>query len=228
MRETVLVVDDDISIADLVELCLRGEGYEVQKFYRAREAVSYMDSNQPDIAILDVMLPDMDGFTLCQEIRKKYRFPVIFLSAKGEEIDKITGLSLGGDDYIAKPFQPMELVARVKAQLRRSRVYNCSQENQDRISFGTVVMDRITHICTIGGLELSLTPTEFSILWLLCDNRGRVIGAEEIFKAVWGDGYYNGNNTVMVHIRHIRTKIASLGIRRELIKTVWGVGYTIV
>ncbi len=228
MQETVLVVDDDIAIANLVELCLKAEGYEVRKFYRAKEAVACMESNQPDIAILDVMLPDMDGFTLCQEIRKRYRFPVIFLSAKGEEIDKITGLSLGGDDYMAKPFQPMELVARVKAHLRRFRVYNSGQENQDRISFGTVMMDRNTHICTINGLELSLTPTEFSILWMLCDNRGRVIGAEEIFQAVWGDGYYNGNNTVMVHIRHIRTKIIHLGIRREFIKTVWGVGYTIV
>lgn len=176
------------------------------------------------------MLPDIDGFTLCQKIRENHNFPVIMLTAKEEEIDKITGLTLGADDYVTKPFRPLELIARVKAQLRRFTKYNSAEPNQEehQIAFSGVVLDMDTHECTLNDKKLSLTPTEFSILWVLCSNRGRVVSSEELFHEVWGDKYFtNSNNTVMVHIRHLREKMHDSTEHPKYIKTVWGVGYKI-
>ncbi|MBP3039499.1 VanR-ABDEGLN family response regulator transcription factor [Bacillaceae bacterium Marseille-Q3522] len=230
MTANILIVDDEQAIADLVEVYLKNENYHIFKFYNGKDALTCMENERLDLAILDVMLPDMDGFSICQQIREKHNFPVIMLTAKEEEIDKITGLTLGADDYITKPFRPLELVARVKAQLRRFTKYNAAEPNQEEhfIAFSGLVLDKNTHECTLNEKKLSLTPTEFSILWVLCSNRGRVVRSEELFQQVWGDKYFtNSNNTVMVHIRHLREKMHDSAERPKYIKTVWGVGYKI-
>ena len=230
MTANVLVVDDEQAIADLIELYLKNEDYNVHKFYNGRDALDCIENEKIDLALLDVMLPDENGFTICQRIREKHNFPVIMLTAKGEEIDKITGLTLGADDYITKPFQPLEMIARVKAQLRRFTKYNSveSSHEENTIVLSGLVMDKDNHECTLNEKRLSLTPTEFSILWVLASNRGRVISSEELFHKVWGDKYYtSSNNTVMVHIRHIREKMHDNAERPKYIKTVWGVGYKI-
>ncbi len=226
---TILVTDDEKEIADLVELYLKNEGYDIRKFHDGLSAWQDIQENPPDLAILDVMMPGLDGFALCQKIREKYNFPVIMLTAKVEGMDKINGLSLGADDYVTKPFNPLEVVARVKAQLRRYTHYN--QESQldsrDVIDFSGLIINRKTHECTLDERTLELTPTEFDILWLLCENRGRVISSEQLFEQVWGEKYLNSNNTVMVHIRHLREKMGEPFRNPRFIKTVWGVGYKI-
>ena len=230
MAANILIVDDEQAIADLVELYLKNENYNVFKFYNGRDALNCIENEKIDLAILDVMLPDVDGFSICQQIREKYKFPVIMLTAKEEEIDKISGLTLGADDYVTKPFKPLELVARVKAQLRRFTKYNSyeSLREENVIAFAGLVLNRNTHECTLNEKPLSLTPTEFSILWVLASNRGRVVSSEELFHEVWGDKYFtNSNNTVMVHIRHLREKMGDDAQHPKYIKTVWGVGYKI-
>jgi len=231
MTANVLVVDDEQAIADLIEVYLKNEDYIVYKFYNGRDALNCIKNEKIDLALLDVMLPDENGFAICQRIREKHNFPIIMLTAKGEEIDKITGLTLGADDYITKPFQPLEMIARVKAQLRRFTKYNSSVEpsqEENNIVFSGLVLDKDTHECMLNEKQLSLTPTEFSILWVLASNRGRVVSSEELFHEVWGDKYYtSSNNTVMVHIRHIREKMHDNAERPKYIKTVWGVGYKI-
>ena len=230
MAANILIVDDEQAIADLVEIYLKNENYNVFKFYNGKDALNCIENEKLDLAILDVMLPDVDGFSICQQIREKYKFPVIMLTAKEEETDKITGLTLGADDYVTKPFQPLELVARVKAQLRRYTKYNSSEPLREEklIEFAGLVINKDTHECTLNGRPLSLTPTEFSILWVLASNRGRVVSSEELFREVWGEKYFsNSNNTVMVHIRHLREKMHDNAEHPKYIKTVWGVGYKI-
>lgn len=230
MNAEILVVDDEQAIADLVEVYLNNEGFKVHKFYNGREALECVRLKQLQLAILDVMLPDIDGFTLCRKIRENHNFPVIMLTAKEEEIDKITGLTLGADDYMTKPFKPLELVARVKAQLRRFTKYNYTEALSEKklIEISGLVLDRDTHVCTLNEKPLALTPTEFSILWVLGSNRGRVVSSEELFSEVWGDKYFSSsNNTVMVHIRHLREKMHDSAEHPKYIKTVWGVGYKI-
>ncbi len=226
----ILVVDDEQEIADVVTLYLQNENYVVHKCYHAQDAVECIRNQKLDLAILDVMMPDMDGFTICKLIREQYNFPIIMLTAKEEEIDKITGLTLGADDYITKPFRPLELVARVKAQLRRFTKYNGSDSGQDDsvIAFSGLILNRNTHECLLNERPLSLTPTEFSILWILCENKGNVISADRLFQEVWGDRYFSNNsNTIMVHIRHLREKMNDSAEKPKYIKTVWGVGYKI-
>jgi two-component system response regulator VanR len=230
MGINILVVDDEQVIADLIEVYLRNEGFLVHKFYNGQDALKCVSLERLDLAILDVMLPDIDGFTLCQKIRENFNFPIIMLTAKVEEIDKITGLTLGADDYITKPFKPLELVARVKAQLRRYIKYNSKKTLNDEniIEFSGVVLNKDTHECIVNERKIDLTPTEFSILWVLASNKGRVVSAEELFREVWGDKYFsNSNNTVMVHIRHLREKMHDSAEHPKYIKTVWGVGYKI-
>lgn len=228
MQTEILVVDDEQEIADLVELYLGNEGYAVRKFYSAREALASGLENPPELAVLDVMMPELDGFTLCRRLREKYTFPIIMLTAREEEIDKITGLAIGADDYVTKPFRPLELVARVKAQLRRSQRYNGGQQEAEAIAaYRGLVLNRETHVCTLDEKPVELTPIEFAILWTLCKNKGRVISSEELFKEVWGEKYFTGNNTVMVHIRHLREKMQDSAENPRYIKTVWGVGYKI-
>lgn len=228
MAVHAMVVDDEKEIADLIELYLKNENYQVHKFYRADAALECLKRMPMDIALLDVMMPGIDGFEFCKMIREKYNFPVIMISAKVEDIDKIQGLTIGADDYITKPFNPLEMVARVKAQLRRYTRYNEHHEaGEGIIDFQGLVINRDTHECTLYDEPLNLTPTEFSILWLLCENRGNVISSEELFEKVWGEKYLDNNNTVMVHIRRLREKMHEPPRKPKFIKTVWGVGYRI-
>jgi two-component system response regulator VanR len=230
MDANILIVDDEQEIADLVELYLKNEGFCVYKFYTAKEALKCIEEETLDLAILDIMLPDVDGLTICRKIREKYTFPVIMLTAKNQEIDMISGLALGADDYVTKPFLPLELVARVKAQLRRYIKYNHSQAAQEEESLITVsglVIDKDNHLCLLNEKSLNLTPIEFSLLWYLCKNKGRVVRSDELFYNVWGEKYYTNNNTVMVHIRHIREKMKDNAEHPKYIKTVWGVGYKV-
>lgn len=229
MGSRILIVDDEREIADVVELYLKNENYEVEKCYNGMDALRCIEEKAPDMALLDVMLPDIDGFTILQKIRERHTFPVIMLTAKTEYMDKINGLTLGADDYIAKPFNPLELIARVKAQLRRFTKYNDGgRPQEDIIDFAGLVLNRSTHECVYNERELTLTPIEFDLLWILCDNRGQVISSEQLFEQVWKEKYYkNSNNTVMVHIRHLREKMSGPTGKSDFIKTVWGVGYRV-
>ncbi|WP_436513205.1 VanR-ABDEGLN family response regulator transcription factor [Clostridium thermobutyricum] len=223
----VLIVDDEKEIADLIEVYLINEGFNVFKFYSAKEALEAIYNNKIDLAVLDVMLPDGNGFSLCKSIREKYSFPIIMLTAKEEEIDKITGFTLGADDYITKPFRPLELVARVKAQLRRYTKYNKeSLGDKEILSYKGLVINEKTHKCTLNDNELNLTPTEFSILKILLEEKGNVVSSEKLFKAIWKDEYFSkNNNTIPTHIRHLREKMGDSIEKPKYIKTIWGVGY---
>ncbi len=224
----ILIVDDEKEIVDLIEIYLKNENYNVFKYYTSSNVLNDLETLNIDLAILDVMMPDIDGFTLCSKIREKYNFPIIFVTAKVENIDKISGLTIGADDYITKPFEPIELVARVKAQLRRYKNYNQRDDNQDIIDFRNIVINRKTHECYFNDKKLELTPIEFEILWILCKNRGNVVKTEDLFMEVWKEKYYeNDNNTIMVHIRHLREKMKDTGKKQKYIITVWGVGYKI-
>ncbi|AOY15941.1 VanA-type vancomycin resistance DNA-binding response regulator VanR [Bacillus pacificus] len=229
MSDKVLIVEDEHEIADLVELYLKNENYTVFKYYTAKEALECIDKNVLDLAILDIMLPDVSGLTICQKIRDKYNYPIIMLTAKDTEIDKITGLTIGADDYITKPFRPLELIARVKAQLRRYKKYNgVTAQNENVIVHSGLVINISTHECSLNEKPLSLTPTEFSILRILCENKGNVVSSEQLFHEIWGDEYFSkSNNTITVHIRHLREKMNDTVDNPKYIKTVWGIGYKI-
>ena len=230
MDANILVVDDEPEIADLVEVYLKSEGCTVFKCGSGAQALEVLGRERLDLAILDVMLPDISGFTLCSEIRREHHFPVLMLTAKSEDVDKITGLTIGADDYLTKPFNPLELVARVKAQLRRYTRYNetgKSGGDKNVIDFNGLVINRATHECQLYDKPLTLTPIEFDILWMLCENRGQVISAERLFETVWQEKYLERNNTVMVHIRRLREKMGEPSRSPRFIKTVWGVGYKI-
>ncbi|AJH72142.1 VanA-type vancomycin resistance DNA-binding response regulator VanR [Bacillus tropicus] len=229
MSDKVLIVEDEREIADLVELYLKNENYTVFKYYTAKEALECIDKNVLDLAILDIMLPDVSGLTICQKIRDKYNYPIIMLTAKDTEIDKITGLTIGADDYITKPFRPLELIARVKAQLRRYKKYNgVTAQNENVIVHSGLVINISTHECSLNEKPLSLTPTEFSILRILCENKGNVVSSEQLFHEIWGDEYFSkSNNTITVHIRHLREKMNDTVDNPKYIKTVWGIGYKI-
>lgn len=231
-EETILIVDDEREIADLIAVYLENEGYAVRQFYNGAQALQDIEAAPPDLAILDVMLPDIDGFSICRKIREKYFFPVIMLTAKVEDLDKITGLTIGADDYITKPFNPLEVVARVKTQLRRYKRYNPSggsdtEKAAEVYDIRGLIINNTTHKCSLYGQEIQLTPLEFSILWYLCDHQRRVISSEELFEAVWGEKYLDNNNTVMAHIGRLREKLHEPARKSKFIKTVWGVGYTI-
>lgn len=231
MSEKIVIVDDEQEIADLVEVYLKNENYLVYKFYSGTEALCFVDETEVDLILLDIMLPDVSGFEICQRIRQKYTYPIIMLTARDEEINKINGLSLGADDYITKPFLPLEMLARVKAQLRRYKRYNQSQisDNQESIIFHAgLVMNVKTHECTLNEKPLILTPTEFSILQILLQHKGEVVSSERLFHEIWENEYYRkSNNTITVHIRHLREKMNDIVDNPKYIKTIWGVGYKI-
>lgn len=235
MSEKILIVDDESEIADLIEMYLQNENYIVYKSYTAQGALEHIANEEFDLAILDVMLPGIDGFQLCKKIREKYTYPVIMLTAKDGEIDTITGLTLGADDYVTKPFRPLALMARVKAQLRRYKKYTSHVELPDSNTAETIittnnglVMNISAHTCMLNDMSLSLTPTEFKILQALCEKKGLVVTSEELFKYVWADEYYDKNsNTITVHIRHLREKMGDAIEEPRYIKTIWGVGYKI-
>ncbi|MCI8507181.1 MAG: VanR-ABDEGLN family response regulator transcription factor [Lachnospiraceae bacterium] len=229
MNEKILVVDDECEIADLVSLYLENEDFTVFKAYNGADALEYIETKELDLAVLDVMLPDIDGFQICRKIRENYQYPIIMLTAKGEELDKINGLTLGADDYMTKPFLPLEMVARVKAQLRRYKRYNTgNMKDEDIIEHSGLVLNIRTHECILNETPLSLTPTEFSILQILCQHKGEVVSAEELFHQIWKDEYYSkNNNTITVHIRHLREKMGDSFENPKYVKTVWGCGYKI-
>ncbi|MEE0548148.1 MAG: VanR-ABDEGLN family response regulator transcription factor [Peptococcaceae bacterium] len=230
MADKILVVDDEKEIVDLVSLYLKNEGYEVTALYSGSDALKSIQNESFDLAILDIMMPEIDGLILCRKIREHHQYPIIMLTAKGETMDKVTGLTLGADDYMTKPFLPLELVARVKAQLRRYKTYNQtqSQPNEEIIVYGGLLLNISTHECFLNEKPLSLTPTEFAILRILCQHKGSVVSAENLFHEIWGEEYYDKkNNTISVHIRHLREKLGDSFENPKYIKTVWGCGYKI-
>ncbi len=228
--ETILVVDDEREIADLVEIHLVSDGFQVEKANTAAEGLKILEKKEIKLVILDIMMPGMDGIEMCKEIRKKSAVPIIFLSAKSTDLDKIIGLGSGADDYVSKPFNPLELMARVKSQLRRYTQLNPNTDKKSKsteIQLEDLMIQKETHRVVAFGKDVKLTPIEFDILFLLASNPGRVFSTDEIFERVWNEKMYEANNTVMVHIRRIREKIELDSRNAQIIKTVWGVGYKI-
>lgn len=229
---TVLVVDDDKEIAELVEIHLVSDGFQVEKAYSADEGFEILKRKNVNLIILDIMMPGMDGIKMCEKIRETSAVPIIFLSAKSTDLDKIVGLGSGADDYVIKPFNPLELMARVKSQLRRYTELNPSaklKENEEdvEIKVTNLIIRKQNHEVIAFGEPVNLTPIEFEIIFLLASNAGRVFSTDDIFEHVWKDKMYEANNTVMVHIRRIREKIEKGTENVRIIKTVWGVGYKI-
>lgn len=226
-RVTILIADDEAEIADLIALHLQKEGYHIVKASDGKEALQAIQFQTIDLAILDIMMPKLDGYEVTRQIREQHHMPIIFLSAKTSDFDKITGLVMGADDYMTKPFNPMELVARVNAQLRRSKQFNPVQTvNHTVLEIGGLVISPDQRTVTLYDQNIELTPKEFDILFLLASHSKKVFSAEHIFQTVWGDAYYeSGNNTVMVHIRTLRKKLGDDNNKNKLIKTIWGVGY---
>ena len=225
MADKIIIVDDEREIADLIGLYLENDGYEVKKFQTGEQALRDIDGCEPALAVLDVMLPDTDGFTLLRRIREEHSFPVIMLTARVTDSDKILGLTIGADDYITKPFNPLELTARVKTVLRRCRRAVDTDFERD---IRGLTINKQSRKCMLFGEALSLTPTEFDILWYLCENAGRVVTSEELFRAVWKEKYLSASsNTVMAHIGRLREKMHEPPRKPRFVKTVWGVGYEI-
>lgn len=226
MNYSVLVVEDDESILDLIEIYLENENYIIKKSTCSEEAIRYIKEEEFDLAILDIMLPDKDGYYLCKKIRESFNYPIIMLTSKDDESSKIKGLTFGADDYVTKPFLPGELVARVKAQLRRYNNYNLkTKEGTGNIlTYQNVDLNIKSREVLVDGQEIDLTPIEFIILKSLLEKKSEVLGSEDLFYKIYPDEYYIKNNTVSVHIRHIREK---LGVQNNIITTVWGVGYKI-
>ena len=222
----ILIADDDVEIADLVAIHLEKEGYRVIKVSDGQETIDAIQTQPIDLLILDIMMPKMDGYEVTRRIREKHNMPIIFLSAKTSDFDKVQGLVIGADDYMTKPFIPIELVARVNAQLRRFMKLNQPKYKQNpNLEFGGLTISPEQRTVTLYGKNIELTPKEFKILYLLASNPNKVYNAEDIFQKVWGDAYYEGGNTVMVHIRTLRKKLEEDKRKNKLIKTVWGVGY---
>ncbi|MGN4927319.1 response regulator transcription factor [Bacillus cereus group sp. MYBK14-1] len=226
-KEKILIVDDDIEIRKIISIYLRNEGYEIIDAPDAIEALDILRNTTIDLIILDIMLPKMDGIEACLKIREQYQMPIIFLSAKDEDIDKIQGLMSGAEDYITKPFNPLELMARIKSQLRRYRIYQTEEVKQFIHEIGHLKVDEETRQVFIRNEEVRLTPKEFDILSLLVRNKGKVFSVEKIYEMVWEDLFYKSDNTVMVHITKIREKIEENSRQPVYLKTVWGVGYRV-
>ncbi|SHJ85524.1 DNA-binding response regulator, OmpR family, contains REC and winged-helix (wHTH) domain [Clostridium cavendishii DSM 21758] len=232
-KETILIVDDEKEIRDLLDIYLKNEGYETLKAADGEEALNILVNNQVSLIILDVMMPKLDGIAACMKIREENNTPIIMLSAKSEDMDKIMGLTTGADDYLTKPFNPLELIARVKSQIRRyTRLNNNFSEQREAYKANIVEVDDLiinfdTHEVKIGEKEIKLTPTEFDILGLLARNKGKIFSIENIYESVWKEEFMQSDNTVMVHIRKIREKIEENTRKPKYIKTVWGVGYKI-
>ncbi|MEH7331801.1 vancomycin resistance response regulator transcription factor, VanR-F/VanR-M family [Neobacillus drentensis] len=223
---SILIADDEQEIADLIAFHLEKEGYQVIKVSDGLEALHVIQSQLIDLLILDIMMPRMDGFELTSLVRKQHNMPIIFLSAKTSDFDKVQGLVIGADDYMTKPFTPIELVARVNAQLRRFMKLNQPQnDHNSTLEFGGLVISPEQRTVTLYGNNIELTPKEFDILYLLSSHPKKVYSVENIFQQVWGDKFYESGNTVMVHIRTLRKKLKDDVRNNKWIKTVWGVGY---
>ena len=233
-KERILIVDDEKEIRDLIDIYLKGEGYDTLKAENGEEALNILEQQNVDLIILDIMMPKVNGIEACLRIREEREMPIIMLSAKSEDMDKILGLNTGADDYLTKPFNPLELVARVKSQLRRYKRFNNilaqidGQERKENIlEIDELSINLETHEVFKEGNEIKLTPTEFDILVLLGGNRGKVFSIENIYNSVWKQDFMQSDNTVMVHIRKVREKIEDDPRKPKYIKTVWGVGYKI-
>ncbi|KMY53084.1 DeoR faimly transcriptional regulator [Bacillus sp. FJAT-27231] len=228
MMGNILIVDDDQEIRNLISIYLENEGLKTQKAEDALEALKLLEKSECDLIILDIMMPNMDGIQACMKIREERHLPIIMLSARSEDMDKIQGLASGADDYITKPFNPLELIARVKSQLRRYKKYNTgSDQDKNLIEIGDLSINTDTRQVRVGNKEVRLTPKEFDILELLARNKGIVLSVSKIYEAVWKEDFFKSDNTVMVHITKIREKIEEEPKRPIYIKTVWGVGYKI-
>ena len=231
MQETkILVVDDEKEIADLIEIYLVSDGYKVYKAYNAADGLDILAKEDIKLVLLDIMMPGMDGLAMCRKIRETSNIPIIILSAKSTDLDKILGLGTGADDYVTKPFNPLELTARVKSQLRRFTQLNPGSDKgkpETEIQIRGLVINKENHKVVVYGEEVKLTPIEFDILYLLASNPGRVFSTDEIFERVWNEKVYEANNTVMVHIRRLRGKMKEDTRTEKSITTVWGVGYKI-
>ncbi|WP_251553126.1 vancomycin resistance response regulator transcription factor, VanR-F/VanR-M family [Neobacillus muris] len=225
---SILIADDEEEIADLVAIHLEKEGYDCLKVHDGQEAIRVIQTQPIDLLILDIMMPKLDGFEVTRQIREQYNMPIIFLSAKTSDFDKVHGLVIGADDYMTKPFTPIELVARVNAQLRRFMKLNQpkTEDHKAILEFGEIVISPEQRTVFLYGENIELTPKEFDILYLLASHPKKVYSVENIFQQVWGDAYFEGGNTVMVHIRTLRKKLGEDKRKNKLIKTVWGVGYT--
>ena len=231
MNECILVVDDDPEIVGAIAITLEREGYRVLRAYDGMEALDLALDPAVRLILIDVMMPRLDGLSALMRIREKRNLPVIVLSAKSEDSDKILGLSMGADDYVTKPFNPQELLARVKSQLRRYTQLNPNSSTgkaaKNEISIRGLSINKDNHKVVVYGEEIKLTPIEFDILYLLASNPGRVFSTDEIFEKVWNEKVYEANNTVMVHIRRLRGKMKEDTRQDKIITTVWGVGYKI-
>lgn len=223
----ILIVDDDKEIVQLIAIYLQNEGFKVSKAYNGEEALALFDKERIDLVVLDVMMPKIDGMEVCRILREKNHVPILMVSAKSEDLDKISGLMSGADDYLTKPFNPLELTARVKTLIRRAYLYQEErQEDELLIKVGSLEVNKTFHAAKVNGRTIPLTAKEFDILYLMASNIGRVFSGEELFELVWKERYYSSNNTVMVHISNLREKLEKeLGYK--MIKTVWGVGYKI-
>ena len=230
-KPLVLLVDDDTDILEFLTFALERDGFEVKSSTDGETAFNIAKQTIPDIIVLDMMMPGWDGLETCRHIRKEESLKnsmIVFLTARSEDYMQVEGLDTGADDYVTKPFQPLELIARVKAQLRRSQKYNNSNQKENVIDFRGILINKDTHEFYFNEKKVELTKIEFEILWLLCENRGKVIKTDELFSKVWGSKYFEkDNNTVMVHIRHLREKMNDIGKKPKYIKTVYGVGYKI-
>ena len=231
METNILVVDDEREIAELVEIYLVSDGYKVFKAENAQEGFDILNKEDIHLVLLDIMMPGMDGMEMCRRIRETNNIPIIMLSAKSTDLDKILGLGTGADDYVVKPFNPLELTARVKSQLRRYTQLNPNsairEAEKNEISIRGLVINKDNHKVTVYDEEIKLTPIEFDILYLLASNPGKVFSTDEIFEKVWNEKVYEANNTVMVHIRRLRGKMKEDTRQNKIITTVWGVGYKI-
>ena len=228
MKKTILVVDDEKEIRNLIEIYLKNEGYDVIKASNGLEALEIINNEDIQLIVLDIMMPEMNGLEVCSKIREKLTIPILMLSAKSEDMDKIQGIMTGADDYLTKPFNPLELSVRVKALLRRVYYFNNSNSiDNNIITIETLTIDKNKHEVKVNNAEITLTSREFDILYLLASNRGKVFSSENIFKKVWKEEYYNSNNTVMVHMSRLRDKLEAHLDGTKIIHTVWGVGYKI-
>ena len=225
---TILIVDDEEDIRDMIEIYLMNEGFIVLKAQDGIEALEILKSHEIDLMVLDIMMPKMDGVRTCLKVREDKKLPIIMLSAKGQDSDKILGLNIGADAYVTKPFNPLELIARIKSQLRRVTTFNeAVEEQEDELNIGNIKINLDSREVFVDDKFVRLTPREFDILMVLAENRGRVLSTEQIYEKVWREPFYNADNTVAVHIRNIREKIEIDPKNPQYIKLVWGVGYKI-
>ena len=220
--QTVLIVDDDKDIVNALRIYLSPEGYHILEASNGKEAIAKIESEHVDLILMDIMMPEMDGVTATVKLRETSNIPIILLTAKSEDSDKILGLNVGADDYITKPFNPMEVIARVRSQLRRYTMLGGTKQSSNEIVVGTIVMDDDAKIVKVDGEVISLTPVEYGILKLLMTNLNKVLSSEEIYEKVWNDEAISGDGVVAVHIRHLREKIEIDPSNPRYIKVVWG------